>query len=145
MLYPILLIIHLTCAIIFLGYIFCDVVLLNLVRKHLGDEWADKTWSVVMPRGRKIMPVALLLLIITGFGMITNYISFKDATFFESSLSTLLSIKMSLGLLIFVLAFISIITWKIKKKEIFYAKYLHQIVLILGAVIIILAKLAFYI
>ena len=98
-----------------------------------------------MPRGRKIMPVALLLLIITGFGMITNYISFKDATFFANSLSTLLSIKMFLGLLIFVLAFTSIAVWKIKKKEIFYAKYLHQIVLILGAIIIILAKLAFYI
>ena len=143
--YPILLIIHLACAIIFLGYIFCDVVLLNLVRKKLGDEWADKTWSVVMPRGRKIMPVALLLLIITGFGMITTHISFKDATFFASLPNTLLTIKMGLGLLIFVLAFASIAVWKFRKKEVFYAKYLHHLVLVLGVIIIILAKLAFYV
>ena len=93
MLYPILLIIHLTCAIIFLGYIFCDVVLLNLVRKHLGDEWADTTWSVVMPRGRKIMPVALLLLIITGFGMVTNYISLKMLHFLLILLARFLALK----------------------------------------------------
>ena len=101
--YPILLIIHLFCAIIFLGYIFCDVVLLGLVRKHLGDSWADKTWSVVSPRATKIMPICLLVLVITGFGMITQYIKFSQGyeAFFVLKLQTLLTIKMILALSIF--------------------------------------------
>lgn len=144
--YPILLIIHIFCAIIFLGYIFCDVVLLNLVRKRLGDEWADKTWSVVSPRASKIMPICLLVLVITGFGMVTKYIKFSQGyeAFFGSNLQTLLTIKMILALSIFLLAFCSIISFYVFKKPIFYAKYIHEIVLFLGIFVVLLAKLAFF-
>lgn len=143
--YPILLIIHLFCAIIFLGYIFCDVVLLGLVRKHLGDSWADKTWSVVSPRASKIMPPCLLLLIITGFGMITRYVKFSEGfeSLFGSNLQALLTIKMILALITFSMAFFSIFSFYILKKKVFYAKYLHKIALVFGAIIVLLAKLAF--
>lgn len=143
--YPILLIIHLFCAIIFLGYIFCDVVLLGLVRKHLGDEWADKTWSVVSPRATKIMPICLLTLVITGFGMITRYVKFSQGyeAFFGSNLQTLLTIKMLLALITFSLAFFSIFSFFVLKKQIFYAKYLHKIAFVFGAIIVLFAKLAF--
>ena len=143
--YPILLIIHLFCAIIFLGYIFCDVVLLGLVRKHLGDAWADKTWSVVSPRARKIMPICLFVLVITGFGMVTRYIKFSQGyeAFFGSNLQTLLTIKMILALSIFVVAFSSIFCVFVLKKQTFISKYVHKIAFVLGIFVVLLAKLAF--
>lgn len=145
--YPILLIIHIFCAIIFLGYIFCDVVLLGLVRKRLGDEWADKTWSVVSPRATKIMPVCLLLLIITGFGMITKYVKFSQGyeAFFGSNLQTLLTIKMILALCIFLAAFSSIFCYFVLKRTFWISKYVHEIAFVLGIFIVLLAKLAFVI
>lgn len=145
--YPILLIIHIFCAIIFLGYIFCDVVLLGLVRKNFGDEWANKTWSVVSPRATKIMPACLLALIITGFGMITRYVKFSQGfeAFFGSNLQALLTIKMILALITFSLAFASLFSFFVLKKKVFYAKYLHKIALVFGAIIVLLAKLAFVI
>ena len=53
-LYPYFLVVHIVCAIIFLGYIFCDVVLLSPIRKSLGDEIADKVHSVIMSRGTRL-------------------------------------------------------------------------------------------
>ena len=45
--YPYMLTLHLLCAIIFLGFIFTDVVLLSPLKKALGDELADKIFNVI--------------------------------------------------------------------------------------------------
>ena len=74
MLYPYFLTIHLICAIIFLGFIFVDVVLLTPIRKILGDEFANQMWSVISKRGGKIMPFCLLVLVLSGGAMISRYI-----------------------------------------------------------------------
>lgn len=143
--YPILLIIHLFCAIIFLGYIFTDVVLLGLVRKHFGDGWADQTWSVVSPRAEKIFPLCLVILIITGFGMITKYISFSSgfSGLFGSALQALLSLKMILALVIFLCVIFSLFCAYVLKIKSPLAKNIHKIAFVLGFFIVILAKLAF--
>ena len=49
-LYPYFLLVHLVCAIIFLGFIFTDVVLLTPIRKVLGDEFANKMFSIICKR-----------------------------------------------------------------------------------------------
>ena len=49
-LYPYALIVHLFCAIIFLGFIFTDVVLFSAVRKKLGDEVANKMFRIIAQR-----------------------------------------------------------------------------------------------
>lgn len=54
--YPYMLTLHLLCAIIFLGFIFTDVVLLSPLKKALGDELADKIFGIISKRGVKIMP-----------------------------------------------------------------------------------------
>lgn len=52
-LYPFFLTTHLLCAIVFLGFIFTDVVLLSILRRTLGDNALQN----VMKRGTKIMPL----------------------------------------------------------------------------------------
>lgn len=141
--YPYLLIIHLLCAIIFLGFIFSDVFLLSPVRKILGDEFADKMWSVIMKKGGKFMPFCLLLLVLSGGAMISRYIG-GEAGYFSTTLQQLLVLKALLALII-VLAVITSLTFHyIIKKPNPLANIIHPLALVLGFGIVVLAKLAFY-
>lgn len=141
-LYPLFLTIHLICAIIFVGFLFCDIVLLSPVRKVLGDEFADKMWRVILGRGEKIMPICVLMLVLTGGAMMTRWIS-PNLGFFGTNLQTLLSIKILLALVIVAMVVISITLHKLGRKNPL-ANVIHPIALILGFFIVIFAKLAFY-
>ena len=145
MLYGLFLVIHTLCAIIFLGFIFCDVVLLSPVRKVLGDEVADKLWSVVGKRGRKIMPLCVLLLVISGGAMMTRWVS-PSLGWFGTSLQTLLSIKilLALGIVAMVVTSLSFHYFLPHRKNPL-ANAIHPLALILGFFIVVLAKLAFHI
>ncbi|BEG57119.1 hypothetical protein NHP21005_08070 [Helicobacter sp. NHP21005] len=72
--YPYVLIIHLFSAVIFLGYLFFDVVILPNVKKLYGDEIANKAEQGIGQRAVKIMPICVLLLLITGGMMVSQYI-----------------------------------------------------------------------
>ncbi len=144
-LYPYFLVIHTLCAIIFLGFIFCDVILLTPVRKVLGDEFADKMWSVIMPRGRKIMPCCVLLLVITGGAMMTRWVS-PSLGWFGTNLQTLLTIKILLALGIVAMVVVSLtFHFLLPHRKNPLANAIHPLALILGFFIVVLAKLAFHI
>ncbi|MDY5556571.1 copper resistance protein CopD [Helicobacter sp.] len=141
-LYPYFLIVHLMCAIIFLGYIFCDVILLSPVRKKLGDEIADKVSSVISTRS-KFMPLCFLLLLLSGGAMLSQYINF-EAGFFRTQTQQFLVIKTILALVIGAMILISLTFFYILKKPSPFRKNIHHIVLGIGILIVLLAKLAFY-
>ena len=141
-LYPYFLIVHLMCAIIFLGYIFCDVILLSPVRKKLGDEIADKVSSVISTRS-KFMPLCFLLLLLSGGAMLSQYINF-EAGFFRTQTQQFLVIKTILALVIGAMIVISLTFFYILKKPSKFRKNIHHIVLGIGILIVLLAKLAFY-
>lgn len=142
-LYPYFLTIHLICAIIFVGFLFTDVVLLSVLEKKFGTEMADKIKAAIVSRGVKIMPICVILLVLTGGAMITQYIS-REAGFFDSTLQKLLWLKVGLaGIIVFFVAS-SILSKFVFKKPLPFGRYIHPIALILGLSIAILAKLAFY-
>ena len=143
MLYPYFLTIHLICAIIFLGFIFVDVVLLTPIRKILGDEFANQMWSVISKRGGKIMPFCLLVLVLSGGSMISRYIG-SEIGYWNTTLQQLLVIKAFLALLIFFAVLVSLTFHYLLKKSNPLAKIIHPLALILGLFIVILAKFAFY-
>ena len=142
-LYPLFLTIHLICAIIFVGFLFCDIVLLTPVRKVLGDEFADKMWRVILGRGEKIMPLCVLMLAITGGAMMTRWVS-PNLGFFTTNMQTLLTIKILLALVIVAMVVTSITLHRLGRKNPL-ANVIHPIALVLGFIIAILAKIAFYI
>ena len=142
-LYPLFLTIHLICAIIFVGFLFCDIVLLTPVRKVLGDDFADKMWRVILGRGEKIMPLCVLMLVLTGGAMMTRWVS-PNLGFFGTNLQTLLTIKILLALVIVAMVVTSITLHKLGCKNPL-ANVIHPIALVLGFVIAILAKIAFYV
>ena len=143
MLYPYFLTIHLICAIIFLGFIFVDVVLLTPIRKILGDEFANQMWSVISKRGGKIMPFCLLVLVLSVGAMISRYIG-SEIGYWNTTLQQLLVIKAFLALLIFFAVLVSLTFHYLLKKSNPLAKIIHPLALILGLFIVILAKFAFY-
>ena len=141
--YPYFLTLHLLCAIIFLGYIFTDVVLLSPLRKILGDEIADKVFGIIGKRGIKIMPLCVVLLVITGGAMISRYIG-GERGFFESNLQIMLLCKMFFALCIVAMVATSL-SCKFLRLKNPLAKIIHPVALLLGFVIVILAKCAFFV
>lgn len=137
--YPFLLSIHLICAVIFVGFLFTDVALLSILKRELGE----KALETMMHRGRKIMPICVLLLLITGGAMMSKYLTLDS--FFDNNLQKLLLIKIILALCIVALV-INALTHKIiLKKPNPLGAYTHKIALIFGFFIIILAKFAFFV
>lgn len=140
--YPFFLTLHLLCAIVFLGFIFCDVVLLSVLKRTLGEN----ALQAMMRRGTKIMPVCVLLLVLTGGAMMTQYLDFGSglAGFFGTPLQTLLSVKIILALTIVGFVINALAHRFVLKKPNPLGAYTHKIVLVLGFFIVVLAKFAFY-
>lgn len=142
-LYPYFLTIHLVCAIIFLGYIFTDVILLSPLKKLLGNDIANKVFGIISKRGIKIMPLCVLLLVLSGGAMISRYVG-SEIGFFDTSLQKFLMIKVILALCIVAMVITSL-SCKFLGLKNPLAKIIHPVALMLGACIVVLAKLAFYV
>lgn len=136
-------IIHLILAIIFLGYIFVDLFLLPRLKMNYSQNEFEKIKSLIGTFASKIMPKALLVIIVTGIYMLTTYIN-QNSGFLDTNMQKLLVIKAFLGISIGFLVLYSITYKKIKKSpNPFLKKYLHKIAFTLGVIIVIIAKIMF--
>lgn len=142
-LYPYFLTLHLICAIIFVGYLFCDVLLLSPLKKAFDSETSNKIFNVILKRGVKIMPLCLLLLILSGGAMISRWVG-AEKGFFESTLQQLLMLKVALVVIIAGLVIFSLVYRFVLKRANPLGKVIHPIALVLGLCIAVLAKMAFY-
>lgn len=142
--YPIALIIHLLCAIIFIGYVFADIFVFPAIKNVLDEETQTKVKESISNRARKIFPLSVLILVLSGGFMFSKYINSEDGIF-NSSLQILLLIKVLLALIIVSGIIYSLTRKLLKKKPHPIMAHFHNIVLFLGVIIIILAKLMFVI
>lgn len=96
--YPILLTLHLFAALIFIGTVFFEVLILESVRRHLSPALMREVERGIGRRARRLMPWVLLVLFGAGLGMVwTRYLpSLADPL--ASSFGTLLSLKILLAL-----------------------------------------------
>ncbi|BCZ18454.1 Translocation protein, low temperature [Helicobacter sp. NHP19-012] len=141
--YPYVLIVHLFCAVIFIGYLFFDVVILPNVKKLYGEEVANKAEQGIGQRAVKIMPICVLLLLITGGMMVSQYIG-GDKGYFETPFQKVLMLKICFACGIFAMVGIAL-TCKFLNKKNPIGNIIHPAVLILGALIIVCAKLMWYV
>lgn len=142
--YPYVLILHLFCAIVFLGYIFFDVVIFNRLKGILGDDF-DRAKQAIGQKAVKIMPLTLLLLIITGGMMMSSWVGSKAGGYFQTSLQQIFMAKVILAFAIFVLVSYSLGMKIIFKKQPinFVKNYIHHIALLLGFFIVLFAKIMY--
>lgn len=142
-LYPVFLIIHLFCAIIFVGYLFFDCVIYPNIKK-LGENIDSKVASAISKRAGKIMPICVLLLFITGGAMLSRYVGLESG-FFTSNLQKILMLKVLLASIIFIAIIISLSCFYIFKCKNPLGKIIHPLALFLAFFIIIFAKIMFYV
>jgi len=140
--YTIVLTIHLLGAIIFIGFIFADVIIFPAVKKKHGEKFYTDMIEAIVGRGIKIYPPIVIALIATGGYMFTKYVN-SDLGYFETPLQILLWAKVFFVLLI-VLGVIYTMFCKLTKREpVTFMNYFHTYALILGIAIVILAKIMF--
>ena len=130
-LYPYAQIIHLFCAIIFVGYLFFDVIILRAASKKMPPELAQKAKQAIGSVAVRIMPICLLLLVLTGGMMISNWIGNKA-----------FMIKFFLAMVI-VAAVIVNLSCKFIFKRPSPLGNIHPIALTLAVAIVLLAKVMF--
>lgn len=135
--YPFFLIVHLFCAIIFVGYLFFDVVILTKIKTKTDSQ---KTLDAISQKITRFMPFVVLMLFITGGAMAGKYF----AQPLESMLQKLLLIKICLAALIFIFVVFSLSCHFIFKCKNPLGKFIHPIVFVLCILIITLAKFMFY-
>ena len=140
-LYPYFLVVHLVCAIMFLGVVFCDVMLITPLQKSLGKDLANKVFSAISSRS-KYMPLVVLTLILSGGAMISAHLN-SEVGYFNTHLQKLLAIKAILALIIVLMIVSNLFCYYVLKRSVPFKK-IHEIALILGLVIVVLAKFAFY-
>jgi hypothetical protein len=142
MTYTIFLIIHLLCAIIFIGFVFADVVVLPAMKKVLNDEEHQNVMNSISNRARKIFPITVLILILSGGYMFSKYIN-SELGIFNSSLQILLLIKFILAFIIASGIVYSLSCKFLKKTPNPIMKHFHKFVLVVGIAIVVLAKVMF--
>ncbi len=140
--YSIALILHLICAILFVGFIFADVVIFKGLLNKYSEEKTQEIKETIYARGVKIYPPAVLVLIGTGGFMFSRYIN-STVGYFDSNLQILLWIKFSLVLCI-VIGVVYALSCRFRgTQEAGFMKSFHLISLILGLAITVLAKVMF--
>lgn len=140
--YTIVLIVHLLCAIIFLGYVFADVIVFPIAKKSVGEKVYEEVKKSIAKRAIKIFPVSLLLLVATGGFMFSKYIN-SDLGVFNTPLQQLLMLKLFLAGLIVLGVLYSLYTKVTNKKPVDFMKHFHKFVLVSGFFIVVLAKYMF--
>ena len=140
--YTLVLIIHLLCAIIFIGFVFADLFVLPTMKKVLDEEGYQKVTNTISSRARMIFPLSVLILVLSGGYMFSKYINSQDGIF-NSSLQIFLLIKVILALIIVSGILYSLSRKILRKQPHPIMKHFHKFVLILGITIVVLAKFMF--
>ena len=140
--YSIVLIVHLFSAIFFLGFVFTDVVVLPVLNKKFDAATVMEIKNTISGRARAIFPITVLILVLSGGFMFSKHIN-STIGFTGSSLQLLLIMKFLIALVI-VAGIIYSLTCKLFKKQPnpIMQKF-HTYVLVMGIVIVVLAKLMF--
>lgn len=144
MLYPIIVTVHLLCAISFAGVVFFEVVLLEGVRHRLGDELMDRIEHAIIGRARRIMPFVVGLLFLSGIYL--GYVHLEGAgVSWSNAFSVLLTIKIILALSVlghFISALMTAHRGEMSSRRF---QLTHISVAIHIVLIVVLAKLMFYV
>ena len=132
--YPYANIIHLVLAIMFLGYVFTDVVMISKIKD------ANK---IIGKTSFKIFPITLLIIVLSGGMMMSKYIN-SSSGFFETDMQKLLVYKITLASIIVLGVLFNLFTkFTGRQKPYFMVHHFHKLVLVLGLGIVILAKMMF--
>jgi hypothetical protein len=139
-----LLTLHLFAAIMFVGTVFFEVLILEGIRNPVGRETMRTIELAIARRARRLMPFVILVLYLAGASMAWQY---RDALAhpFASSFALLLWIKIVLALSVlahFITAMTLGGTGRLKSR---HFKFIHLSVFCHVVLIVLLAKAMLYV
>jgi hypothetical protein len=142
--HAVLVTLHLFAAIMFVGTVFFEVLILEGIRKPIGRETMRTVEIAIGRRARRIMPFVMIALYGAGVAMAWHYRA-ALADPFGSSFATLLWLKIALALSVlghFITAITLLSTGRLKSR---HFKIIHISVFCHVVLIVFLAKAMFYI
>jgi hypothetical protein len=142
--YPLLLTVHLFAAIMFVGTVFFEVIMLEGVRRHVPKEVMRTMEGAIGQRARAIMPWVLLLLFGAGFGLAWFHRAALSAPL-ASGFGLLLSIKIVLALSVFGHFVTAMVLHRMGRLRSRNSWRIHISVFVHVVLIVLLAKMMFYV
>ncbi|SFO80285.1 CopD family copper resistance protein [Pseudomonas borbori] len=144
MIYPVLLILHLFAALMFIGTVFFEVLILESVRKHVPAEAMGLIERGIGRRARQLMPWVLLVLFGAGIGMLwLRYLPALAAPL-ASPFNTLLTLKVMLAASVLGHFFSAMWLFSSKRMTGRYLRIIHLSLFCHMVGIVLLAKGMFY-
>ena len=142
--YSLLLVLHLFAAIMFVGTVFFEVIMLEGVRKHVPKEVMRTMETAIGKRARQIIPWVLLVLFGAGFGLAWFHRGVLAAPL-DSSFGLLLSVKILLALSVFGHFLTAMALHRRGALRSRASQRIHYSVFAHVVAIVLLAKLMFYV
>ncbi|MCE7033553.1 hypothetical protein LY625_13170 [Lysobacter sp. GX 14042] len=139
--YPLILLLHLACAIVFIGAVAFEVLVLEGLRDALGTELLQRVEQAVVARARRFMPWVVLVLFASGAALFD--IRCGGFACMGTRFGWMLAAKVTLAFA--VLAIFARVAWAGGRGlggGVF--RHNHRLLLALMAGIVVLAKLMFY-
>lgn len=137
-------IIHLFCAVIFVGGVFFETLIFSAIHsKQVSREARKEVENAISRRATRVMPFVVIGVFLSGLAMVHRYTSAFTQPF-SSSFSIQLVFKIALALS--VLAHFIIAVRKMRRGTLTpaWSKYIHRAVLCHMILIVLLAKTMFY-
>ena len=142
--HSILVVVHLFAAFVFVGTVFFEVLILEGVRQHVAPETMRTMEKAIGKKARQIMPWTLLVLYLAGLAMAWNYRA-ALAHPFSSSFATMLTIKISLALSVLAHFITAMVLGSKGRLNTRYVQRIHYSVFTHMVLIVLLAKLMFFV
>jgi len=142
--YPLLVGIHLFCALMFVGTVFFEVLILESVRKHVPADAMRAVERAIGLRARWLMPIVIVTLFAAGIGLAWQYRA-QLAHPAGNPFAILLSIKIVLAASVFG-HFLTANVWRIRGRLTSRRfRLLHLSVFCHVVLIVLLAKSMFHV
>ena len=139
--YPLILLLHLACAIVFVGAVAFEVLVLEGLRRPLGAELLHRVEQAVVARARRFMPWVVVVLFASGAALFD--IRCGGFACMGSRFGWMLAAKVMLAFA--VLAIFARVAWTAGRGLGGGGfRHTHRVLLALMAGIVVLAKLMFY-
>ncbi len=140
--YPWIVLLHLACAIIFVGAVTFEVFVIEGLHKHFDGATMQRIEQAVMARVRRFMPVVVILLFVSGFLVFDIRCDGFSCVGSRFGNWLLLKVVLAFGVLgVFVNAM-----WTMRRgrMDVCRFRHTHRIVLALMVGIVFIAKTMFY-
>ncbi|MDO4433512.1 MAG: hypothetical protein Q4B82_02885 [Alysiella sp.] len=143
-LYPYAHIVHLFCAIAFVGGVIFEALILGVLHgKQVSRETRQEADKAIARRAVRVMPWIVLGVFLSGLVMLHRYIDVLKAPF-TNGFSMQLTLKLLLALGILGHFGVAIYKMKTQTLTVAWSKYIHRAVLLQMLLIVFLAKSMFY-